>query len=265
MSEKVEWRDIPGYEDVYQVSNDGRVCRMRNGQEKQPVLHHSGFLGLTLCKNGQYKYFMIHRLVAMAFLNAPKRVQVYHKDRNKLNNVADNLTLMPIVAEWQKWEDDLLRFAYEKFAADELARLFAHRKNRELSHRAKELGIKRGTYARRGWRETVEAFWGKVQKGADDDCWLWLGPLNRGGYGHIGSNKRYRSAHRFSYFIHHGEIPGRLVVMHKCDNPKCVNPDHLKLGTHKDNSQDAIQKGRWTPGKYPKTGQRSNHGTKTPP
>ena len=256
---KVEWRDIPGYEGSYQVSNDGRVRNTRNRQEKKPVLHHTGFLGLTVFQNGKPTYFMIHRLVAMAFLDAPKRVQVYHKDGNKLNNVSSNLSLKPISAQWQKWEDDLLRFAYEKFTSDQLARLFAHRRRVDFLRRAHELGMKRGTYTRHSLQKTIDLFWGKVEKAGDDECWYWLGSLNGGGYGHIGSNKRYRSAHRFSYFIHHGEIPGKLVVMHKCDNPKCVNPAHLQLGTHKDNSQDAIQKGRWNPGKYRQVKQRSNH------
>lgn len=124
-TQQIEWRDIPGYEGLYQVSNDGRVHSIRNGQEKKLVLHHSGFLGLTLCESGHQEYFMIHRLVATVFLGAPRRTQVYHRDGNKLNNTSDNLSLKPIFAKWQKWEDDLLRFAYEKFTTDQLVRLFA--------------------------------------------------------------------------------------------------------------------------------------------
>jgi hypothetical protein len=90
-----------------------------------------------------------------------------------------------------------------------------------------------------------ERFWGKVRK--SKDCWEWIGARCRAGYGSLGlSRSRKRiSAHRFSWELHHGPIPESLFVCHHCDNPRCVRPDHLFLGTRTDNTWDAIRKGRW--------------------
>lgn len=88
-------------------------------------------------------------------------------------------------------------------------------------------------------------FWRKVVKA--DGCWLWTGSKTKQGYGRLqagGKGSATISAHRLSYEIHHGDIPDGLVVMHKCDCPSCVNPDHLTVGTHKDNTADMIRKGR---------------------
>ena len=76
-------------------------------------------------------------------------------------------------------------------------------------------------------------------------CWVWTG-ARRGNnrYGAFWDGKKLVAAHRFSYKIHFGEISGEMVVMHKCDTPTCVNPDHLSLGTQMENIHDAIDKGR---------------------
>jgi len=86
-------------------------------------------------------------------------------------------------------------------------------------------------------------FWNYVK--TEDLCWIWIGGKNRSGYGKF-TMKGYKNiaAHRASYIIFKGEIPLDLFVCHTCDNPTCVKPDHLWLGTNSDNQQDGIKKGR---------------------
>lgn len=94
-------------------------------------------------------------------------------------------------------------------------------------------------------RQTVEErFWQWVNRGGDDDCWLWTGDRSSGGYGRITDFWKKRLAHRVSYEIHVGPIPPGKQVCHRCDVPLCVNPRHLWVGSAKDNSQDAVAKGR---------------------
>ena len=75
-------------------------------------------------------------------------------------------------------------------------------------------------------------------------CWLWTGALTGRGYGYILNGVgRNEGAHRVAYQLYYGEI-GDNHVLHTCDNPRCVNPDHLFLGSHQDNMDDMAQKGR---------------------
>ena len=67
------------------------------------------------------------------------------------------------------------------------------------------------------------------------------------GYGRFNFNSKEYSAHRVSWIIHNGKIPADMCILHTCDNPPCVNPKHLWLGTLKENSQDMVRKGRATP------------------
>jgi len=75
-------------------------------------------------------------------------------------------------------------------------------------------------------------------------CWEYQGSLNHNGYGIIKRNRITYRAHRYVYSNNVGEIPKGLLVLHKCDNPACINPNHLFLGTHKDNHDDMVKKGR---------------------
>lgn len=75
-------------------------------------------------------------------------------------------------------------------------------------------------------------------------CWLFMTSRNKGGYGQVKLRGAVVKAHRVSWMIIHGQIYGKLQVLHKCDNPSCVNPDHLWLGTPKDNADDMYLKGR---------------------
>lgn len=93
-------------------------------------------------------------------------------------------------------------------------------------------------------RPLAERFWSRVEKRSPESCWLWAGKRNVGGYGRIVNEKRERMAHRVAWELTHGPIPGGFQVLHHCDNPPCVNPGHLFLGTIKDNAKDKIAKGR---------------------
>jgi hypothetical protein len=92
-------------------------------------------------------------------------------------------------------------------------------------------------------RSLADRFWEKVLK--TDSCWLWRGAIGDSGYGHIADeNRKTKIASRVSWELHYGSIPAGLHVLHRCDNPPCVRPDHLFLGTDADNAADMYAKGR---------------------
>lgn len=98
----------------------------------------------------------------------------------------------------------------------------------------------------RWFHESPNRLWSRVDRGPE--CWVWTGPRRRG-YGLITLGGTTRSVHRVVWTMTHGEIPDGLEVLHRCDNPPCVRPDHLRLGTHRENMHDMIVKhrGRWRP------------------
>lgn len=88
-----------------------------------------------------------------------------------------------------------------------------------------------------------ERFYAKVEKTAT--CWLWKGQVNKKGYGVFGSRGAPTTiASRLAYILEHGPISDRIFVLHRCDNPPCVNPAHLFLGTKQDNANDMVAKRR---------------------
>lgn len=107
---------------------------------------------------------------------------------------------------------------------------------------------KRGLLASELTSEIIARFKQKYTSG-EGGCWLWKSTIVRGGYGQFylftESGQRVRTyAHRVAYVLANGDISGDMEVMHRCDVPGCVNPDHLTLGTHRDNMRDRMAKGR---------------------
>lgn len=93
-----------------------------------------------------------------------------------------------------------------------------------------------------------QRFWAKVDKspgyGPSGECWIWIASKTRERYGRIKHGPRQRPAHAVSWEIHNGPVPDGLNVLHRCDYPPCVRPDHLFVGTQADNMRDMISKGR---------------------
>lgn len=107
--------------------------------------------------------------------------------------------------------------------------------------------------------DCIDRFWAKVDKKGENDCWDWTASLNNVGYGQFYLNGKMVSSHRVSYIINHPLTIDlwehrEICVCHKCDNPCCVNPAHLFLGSVGDNMNDKLAKGR---GNQPKG---ENHG-----
>lgn len=92
----------------------------------------------------------------------------------------------------------------------------------------------------------IARFWSLVSVGQAHECWKWLGETfqGRGDYGRFSVKGKSVRAHRFVYETIHGAIADGLVVRHVCDNPTCVNPAHLRIGTPKDNTRDMQDRGR---------------------
>jgi len=93
--------------------------------------------------------------------------------------------------------------------------------------------------------QALAAFWQKVDKSPHPQgCWLWTAAVDKDGYGFVKRRGRQDKAHRVSYELANGVHPREMFVLHSCDNPACVNPSHLRLGTPLDNMQDKHRKGR---------------------
>src|SRR3990167_5954974 len=94
------------------------------------------------------------------------------------------------------------------------------------------------------WREPIKRFWSKVDKRSPSECWSWRGGCNHDGYGNFCFRGKPDRAHRVAFIITTGKSVTGKVVRHRCDNPPCVNPGHLEIGTQQDNIRDMIRRGR---------------------
>lgn len=90
----------------------------------------------------------------------------------------------------------------------------------------------------------AEPFWDKVAIADPDECWLWQRAKSADGYGNHGTGGKNYRAHRFAYELAYGPIPEGALICHACDNPLCVNPAHLFVGSYLDNATDRTKKGR---------------------
>jgi len=152
--------------------------------------------------------------------------------------------------KWTPDEDAVVVQLWETKTSTEIMPLLAGRNAAAIKKRAQFLGLsKNGLH-----RDPANAFWAKVRKVGGEGCWTWMGTKTKGdgkrrlaGYGMVGGNKVLGKgwyAHRLSYFLTHGDFDRSLDVLHKCDNPSCVNPEHLYLGTDSDNQRDVIARKR---------------------
>lgn len=91
-------------------------------------------------------------------------------------------------------------------------------------------------------KSVLTAFIERIKK--TEYCWEWIGTITTHGYGHFKHKQKVYRAHRVAFVLFKGMIPEGMYVCHACDNPKCVNPDHLWLGTPRDNAMDMVSKGR---------------------
>lgn len=113
----------------------------------------------------------------------------------------------------------------------------------------------------RYWDELLERFWKRVLMWGPDDCWHWMGRMNPDGYGSITVAGTAMGAHIVAFWSKNEDAPDRGVVRHTCDNRGCVNPRHLIAGTHADNMQDMVERGRSVRGRR---GQRGVGTTRRP-
>lgn len=131
--------------------------------------------------------------------------------------------------KWTTKEIKILKKKYSLLSKKELMVLLPNRTWGAIRHRSVQLQLT--------WPTAEQRFWKYVNKKSNNKCWNWIGTCIKNGYGQIGIKDKMIKAHRFSWILHFGGIPEDLCVLHKCNNPRCTNPNHLELGDQKKNMQ----------------------------
>ena len=139
---------------------------------------------------------------------------------------------------WTDAEDDYMRENYGRLTSAEIARHLGVSKEAVKSRCAKGLRLNKG-----GQKRTLKAWFDHYTPDRPaDDCWEWKGTRNAAGYGFITCGTRFWFAHRLSLHLALGTVPRDSDVLHRCDNPPCVNPAHLYLGNDSDNQRDVAKR-----------------------
>ncbi len=141
---------------------------------------------------------------------------------------------------WTDEEIEILKKHYKIKSQQDLCHMLINRTWCAVLHKAITLGC-----VNKRTRTIEERFWSFVDKKSSDKCWNWTGYCTKGGYGQFNTNGKMITAHRFSWILHNSKISkNEQCVLHHCDNPKCVNPNHLWIGTQIENILDMKKKNR---------------------